>query len=224
MLKILFRYDPYLIELLSPALDMFKIGLSIFRAGFNLFTYRDPYLSFLFQIGLLILMCILVVFPWRLFFFVVGFGLLGPQVMHLCYVTGQVCYNYKLISCQNYFAKAFLDRKKAKDGATHRNNNKNNGTPRPNKVILSTTADISKALPSEVTVSRGSDNFRFHNHLLTDGGIDLRQDTKNSSGKVYRAVVPNSPLISRRFYDWPPIPSLSHAFIIEENSSPGKRD
>lgn len=66
---------------------MFKIGLSIFRAGFNLFTYRDPYLSFLFQIGLTILMCVLVVFPWRLFFFVIGFALVGPQVSRLYFVT-----------------------------------------------------------------------------------------------------------------------------------------
>jgi hypothetical protein len=51
--------------------------------------------------------------------------------------------------------------------------------------------------------------FRFHNHLLTNGGIDLIAEKKKSSGKVYRAVVPNSPLQSRRFYDWPPNPSLS---------------
>lgn len=60
-----------------------------------------------------------------------------------------------------------------------------------------------------------SDDFRFHNHLLTSGGIDLRAEKKKSSSMVYRAVIPNSPLISRRFYDWPPNPSLSHVDIYE---------
>ena len=55
-----------------------------------------------------------------------------------------------------------------------------------------------------------TDDFRFHNHLLTNGGIDLREEKKRAPSKVYKAVVPNSPLISRRFYDWPPNPSLSH--------------
>ena len=53
-------------------------------------------------------------------------------------------------------------------------------------------------------------DFRFHNHIVTNGGIDLREErSTKSSTACHRAVVPNSPLISRRFYDWPPIPSLS---------------
>ena len=130
------------------------------------------------------------------------------------YYNGQAYFSYKLISCQNYFAKAFLDKKKTEDKATHQDSQKTNGTSNPKEVTLSTNACVSSALPFEVS---RSNHFRFHNHLLTDGGIGLRQDTKNSSGKVYRAVVPNSPLISRRFYDWPPNPSLSYALIIEEN-------
>jgi hypothetical protein len=69
----------------------------------------------------------------------------------------------------------------------------------------------------ELANTKGSDSngheeargnfFRFHNHLLTNGGSDLRAEKKR--GKIYRAVVPNSPLLSRRLYDWPPNPSLS---------------
>ena len=53
--------------------------------------------------------------------------------------------------------------------------------------------------------------FTFHNHLLTNNGNDARggKEEKRSKHAVHRAVVPNSPLISRRFYDWPPNPSLS---------------
>jgi hypothetical protein len=52
-------------------------------------------------------------------------------------------------------------------------------------------------------------HFRFHNHLTTKNGIDAREEIAQKSASVYRAVVPNSPLLSRRFYDWPPIPSFS---------------
>lgn len=67
------------------------------------------------------------------------------------------------------------------------------------------------------TNAESSDEFRFHNHLLTMGGNDLREEKSiKSSGTVHRAVVPNSPLISRRFYDWPPNPSLSKVDIHSE--------
>ncbi len=54
-----------------------------------------------------------------------------------------------------------------------------------------------------------SDEFRFHSHLATMGGHDFRGKIDRQSSTIHRAVVPNSPLISRRFYDWPPNPSLS---------------
>lgn len=68
---------------------------------------------------------------------------------------------------------------------------------------------------SNVITKEATDDFRFHNHLLTNGGMDLREDKKKTPSKVYRAVIPNSPLISRRFYDWPPNPSLSRVERLE---------
>jgi hypothetical protein len=54
--------------------------------------------------------------------------------------------------------------------------------------------------------------FQFHNHLITHGGVDLRKEkSAKSTSSVHRAIVPTSPLISRRFFDWPPNPSLSKA-------------
>lgn len=57
-------------------------------------------------------------------------------------------------------------------------------------------------------------HFRFHNHLTTANGIDVRAErAEKSAYSIHRAVVPNSPLLSRRFYDWPPNPSLSKVDI-----------
>ena len=64
----------------GPALEMLKVGLSVWRSVFNLFTWRDPFLTSLFFFGLIFLLCVLLLFPWRLFFFVMGLGAVGPQV------------------------------------------------------------------------------------------------------------------------------------------------
>ena len=57
---------------------------------------------------------------------------------------------------------------------------------------------------------KAANEFQFHNHLLTHGGVDLRKEkSAKSTSSIHRAVVPTTPLISRRFYDWPPNPSLS---------------
>jgi hypothetical protein len=67
----------------GPSLEALKVGLSMWRAIFNLFLWRDPFLTYLFFIGAVLLLCLLLVFPWREFFFAVGFGAFGPQVSHL---------------------------------------------------------------------------------------------------------------------------------------------
>ena len=58
-----------------------------------------------------------------------------------------------------------------------------------------------------------SKQWHFHNHLTTDQGVDLREKREEKSTTFHRAVVPNAPILSRRFYDWPPNPSLSKVEI-----------
>lgn len=54
--------------------------LCLFRALFNIFTWRDPFLSFWVTLLSAVLAAILFVFPWRLVLFVVGIVVVGPQV------------------------------------------------------------------------------------------------------------------------------------------------
>ena len=159
-------------EYIAPALEGVKVGLSVWRAGFNLFTWSDPFLTFFFLCGSICVLCILIIFPWRIFFFGLGIGALGPQ---------------------NWFVGKIVLNKKKKD-------------PRPSVEVTSTKR---KNLKGQVP-----EEFQFHNHLVTHGGIDLREEKcAKSTRAVHRAVVPTSPLISRRFYDWPPNPSLSKVEI-----------
>lgn len=53
--------------------------LCFFRAGFNVVTWRDPILTFWLSFGCGIIVIILFFFPWRIFLFVVGFLVVGPQ-------------------------------------------------------------------------------------------------------------------------------------------------
>lgn len=65
---------------IAPGLEGIKVGLSVWRAGFNLFAWSDPFLTFLFLCGCIFLFFLLIIFPWRIFFFLMGCGALGPQV------------------------------------------------------------------------------------------------------------------------------------------------
>mmetsp|Transcript_20137 Transcript_20137/g.34306 ORF Transcript_20137/g.34306 Transcript_20137/m.34306 type:complete len:738 (+) Transcript_20137:1222-3435(+) len=158
-------------EYIAPALECVKVGLSVWRAGFNLFTWSDPFLTFLFLCGSICLLCILIIFPWRIFFFLMGVGALGPQ---------------------NYFVGKVVSKKKKKAPSA----------PSPPVEATSPKRENRKGEVSE--------EFEFHNHLLTHGGVDLREEkSAKTTSSVHRAIVPTSPLISRRFFDWPPNPSLS---------------
>ena len=53
--------------------------LCLFRAGFNVVTWRDPMLTFWLSFGCGILAIVLWFFPWRIFLFCVGVWLVGPQ-------------------------------------------------------------------------------------------------------------------------------------------------
>ena len=53
--------------------------LCLFRAGFNVVTWRDPMLTFWLSFFCGVLSIILFFFPWRIFLFLVGVLLVGPQ-------------------------------------------------------------------------------------------------------------------------------------------------
>ena len=65
--------------IMGAFLKLVEIEISAFRAVFNVIMWRDPFLSFLVTLAVFCLMVVLLVFPWRYMFFVVGIVCLGPQ-------------------------------------------------------------------------------------------------------------------------------------------------
>ena len=63
----------------EPIIGSVYAFLCLFRAGFNVFTWQDPMLTFWLSFLSGILAFILFFFPWRPFLFVFGFWLVGPQ-------------------------------------------------------------------------------------------------------------------------------------------------
>jgi len=64
---------------ISPVLGILKMFLGFCRGLTNILLWKDPYASFWICVFNLLFFLFLLVFPWRIFFFLVGFGALGPQ-------------------------------------------------------------------------------------------------------------------------------------------------
>lgn len=65
--------------IMGAFLKLIDIELCTFRALFNILMWKDPFLSFWMTLIVFFLMVVLLVFPWRYFFFITGFIGLGPQ-------------------------------------------------------------------------------------------------------------------------------------------------
>ena len=64
---------------LGPLMRIIRIAIYSFRISFNVCTWRDPYLTFWLFSFLCALAFVLLIFPWRSFFFLSSLILLGPQ-------------------------------------------------------------------------------------------------------------------------------------------------
>lgn len=73
---------------LGPLMRIFRILCTLTRVIFNVGVWSDPYLSFWVLCFLILLLLVLIVFPWRLFFFAVGIICFGPQVRLHCHLVG----------------------------------------------------------------------------------------------------------------------------------------
>jgi len=68
-----------LASFLGPMMRMGRTVIYVIRIAFNATTWRDPFLSFWIFMALLALFLLLLVFPWKLFFFLATVILVGPQ-------------------------------------------------------------------------------------------------------------------------------------------------
>jgi hypothetical protein len=147
--------------IVQPICEIALEWLCLFRALFNVFTWRDPILSFWVSIIGPILVVVLHLFPWRWVMLIAGLFLLGPQ---------------------NWLLRVMRERKKGYEPAD------------PDKLIKK------KRIKKE-TVLEPEELPLFSMHAPNNRPLDNADIDQSSVRKI---VVPYSPLMYQRFYDWPP--------------------
>lgn len=101
---------------LGPLMRIIRIVIYAVRISFNLTTWRDPFLTFWAFSFLCTLTFVLLIFPWRTFFFLTSGVLLGPQVC-ICSSSHSVidlfCLTLHrlLILSQNIAVRRYLERR-----------------------------------------------------------------------------------------------------------------
>lgn len=145
--------------------------LCVFRAGFNVMTWRDPMLTFWLSVFCSALSAILFIFPWRIFLFGLGFFLVGPQ-------------NWVIRILREKGHLPPLPPRKQKD---------------------SDEDDFESGVPVDQPVFTSSDRQSGSKRLKNSSDEKDKVDPR----EVHRVVVPYSPLIYHRFYDWPPEPQYA---------------
>jgi hypothetical protein len=147
----------------DPIIGSLYSFLCLFRAGFNVFTWQDPILTFWLSLVSGCLAFVLFFFPWRLFLFLSGFWFVGPQ---------------------NWIIRILRERghlPPLKKRSPEDNQKKEEDRPLEGQPIF--TENHRKV---------GNDK------QMAAGDIDPRE--------VHSVVVPCSPMMYQRFYDWPPEP------------------
>ena len=170
--------------LLSLVLRIFDIAVSAFRAIFNVFMWKDPMLSYVTLVLLFGLMIVLLIFPWRKFFFISGLVCLGPQ-------------NVKSSTCIIDVLQKRKEKKAEKRASQHRAKNYHKSTLRNTIPLM---------LHKRSTVE--SPSFVQRKTSLSTSPLLIRNNkTHLPDGRKREVIVPSVPFRYNRFYDWPPDPN-----------------
>lgn len=157
--------------LVQPIIEMFLEGLCLFRALFNIFTWRDPIFSFWVALLGPVVVLVMHLFPWRIVLGLVGIGLFGPQ---------------------NYVVRLIKER----NGDVEEYD--------PDKLIKKKVTEVEEVLSVDAPLF----SMRTPNNEPIDKADIDATDLK-------QVVVPYSPLMYQRFYDWPPENQYAHVIPSE---------
>jgi hypothetical protein len=149
--------------IVQPIVEIALEWLCLFRALFNIFTWRDPILSFWISIIGPVLVVVLHIFPWRWVMGIVGLLVMGPQNW-LLRVMREQKEDY-----EPFDADKIVKKKRAK---------------------------------KETESEREPEELPLFSMYAPDNRPVNNSDVDQSN--VRKIVVPYSPLMYQRFYDWPP--------------------
>ncbi|KAL7549455.1 hypothetical protein ACHAWF_014671 [Thalassiosira exigua] len=166
---------------IEPIARVFEVALFAYRSAYNIFTWRDPFLSFWVTLCCIFAIVVLLFFPWRMAFIVVGLVALGPQNLAIR-VIGEIRSRRSKggeisgkAGSLGRFLRAFKDE------------------------------DIDANLPEKMHRPTNTQHdlcpqplFQYH-----------KTKRENLAIGVQHIRIPYTPLSYHRFYDWPPDPTYS---------------
>ena len=225
-----------LASFLGPMMRMGRTVIYVIRIAFNATTWRDPFLSFWIFMMLLAIFLLLLVFPWKLFFFLATVILVGPQNILL----------------RRYLERRAEQREKEKQEAAmaERENMTHDGSGHygvPGSNISTASGDSNQkrnvfgmasgvaGMATGVTSGavgavgilgafvaprrqgrRGGKRPSIDNTEMMVGerppfSSDLHGQSSSKKLSPRSIAVPYSRVRKERFYDWPPDPTVSRA-------------
>mmetsp|Transcript_41692 Transcript_41692/g.88836 ORF Transcript_41692/g.88836 Transcript_41692/m.88836 type:complete len:734 (+) Transcript_41692:1006-3207(+) len=166
---------------IEPLVGCAEVALCAYRSAYNIFTWRDPFLSFWVSICCILSIVVLLLFPWRAVFFVTGVVALGPQnwIMRLC---RELVPSDGSRRRAGRILRAFRELLKSDEGCKS-----DDKTKQPSRRIIA--EDVS---PQPI----------FHHHNPANkAGVE-----QNQTIGAQHVCIPYTPFYYHRFYDWPPDP------------------
>lgn len=181
---------------LEPVMKAIEVYLFSVRASFNVFTWRDPFLSFWTLIFLCVAMVILALFPWRLFFFFAGLLGFGPQNVFLKFLVKPVDASQnkrdadassekKEEPCEEDESKLIFGFGKRKYKTGNKSSDQSNDTKKQNE----NHANVKYA------------------KMFSATSIGNPPGKKSQDEKLYEVIVPYYRFETERLYFWPPNPT-----------------
>ena len=168
--------------IMAAGMKILGIGLSSFRAVYNMLMWKDPNLSYCVVMLLFCLMIVILIFPWRPFFFISGIAGLGPQ--------------------NKFLVPWYSDRKEKQRQEKRASFTSLQSSPR----LPQDAAKGGVRFQEEAQESEESGHHKDLSNcpLLIRNNVHLKPDGKNR-----QVIVPSAPFRHNRFYDWPPDPASS---------------
>jgi len=183
---------------LEPVMKAIEVYLVSVRASFNVFTWRDPFLSFWTFSFLFVAMVFLALFPWRVFLCLVGLIGFGPQNIFLRFL-----FDAKETSQTDEAMTTSADQNKETEPKLAFGFGKRKNKPGYQR---SDSSGANKELDKQ-----GNDKCV---NLFSVNSIGNPQGKKNQDEKLHEVIVPYQRFETERFYFWPPYPSPKPAGIV----------
>lgn len=172
----------------EPMVGVFEVALCTYRSLYNIFTWRDPFLSFWVSICCTAAIAVLLLFPRRAIFFVVGMVGLGPQNLLIRLVREFLLARRRRQLLQPQRPGRFMRALR--------------------ELLRSTDSNGSKEQTKKKSPKKAPVPFSPQPIFFCNSSSASRANTEQNIGAQH-ICVPYSPLYCHRFYDWPTDPKFA---------------